>query len=73
MCFVQLSLLGCPGYIVVRDSLLHPTVGPSVLLPAPQEGQEIWFTPIFFSDIWQLRVAAERIKILGVQEKGDAS
>ena len=73
MSFVQLSLLGCPGYIVVGDSLLHPMTGPSVLLPVPQEGQEIWHTPMFFSDIWQLRIAAERIKILGVQEKGDAS
>lgn len=73
MSFVQLSLLGCPGYIVVGDSLLHPMVGPSTLLPIPQEGQEIWYTPMFFTDIWQLRIAAERIKILGVQEKGDAS
>ena len=46
---------------------------PQVLFPVPQEGQEIWHTPMFFSDIWQLRIAAERIKILGVQEKGDAS
>ena len=73
MSFVQLNLLGCPGYIVVGDSLLHPMAGPSVLLPVPQEGQDIWYTPMFFSDIWQLRIAAERIKILGVQEKGDAS
>lgn len=73
MAFVQLSLLGCPGYIVVGDSLLHPTVGPSALLPIPQEGQEIWYTPMFFSDVWQLRIAAERIKLLEVQEKGEAS
>lgn len=73
MCFVQLSLLGCPGYIVVGDSLLHPIVGPSVLLPVPQEGQEIWCTPMFFSDIWQLRVVAEKIKLLGAPKKGEAS
>lgn len=73
MSFVQLSLLGCPGYVVVGDSLLNPTVGPSVLLPVPQEGQEIWYTPLFFSDTWQLRVAIERIKLLGVPEKGETS
>lgn len=73
MCFVQLSLLGCPGYVVVGDSLLNPTVGPSVLLPVPQEGQEIWYTPVFFTDTWQLRVAIERIKLLGVSEKGEES
>lgn len=73
MSFVQLSLLGCAGYIVVGDSLLHPTVGPSVLLPVPQEGQEIWYTPMFFTDTWQLRVAAEKIKLLEAPKKGEAS
>lgn len=73
MSFVQLSLLGCPGYVVVEDSLLNPTVGSSVLLPIPQEGQEIWYTPMFFTDTWQLRVAVEKIKLLGTAEKGEAS
>lgn len=73
MSFVQLSLLGCPGYVVVGDSLLHPAVGSSVLLPVPQESQEIWHTPMFFSDTWQLRIAAEKIKLLGAHEKGGAS
>lgn len=73
MSFVQLSLLGCPGYIVIGDSLLHPAVGPSVLLPIPQEGQEIWYTPVFFTDTWQLRIAAEKVKLLGVQGKGEVS
>ena len=73
MCFVQLSLLGCPGYVVVGDSLLNPTVGPSILLPVPQERQEIWYTPLFFSDTWQLRVAIERIKLLELPKKGETS
>lgn len=73
MCFVQLSLLGCPGYVVVGDSLLNPTVGPSILLPIPQEGQEIWYTPMFFTDTWQLRVATEKIKLLDAPKKGEAS
>lgn len=73
MCFVQLSLLGCPGYVVVGDSLLNPTVGPSILLPVPQEGQEIWYTPMLFTDTWQLRRAVEQIKLLEFPEKGEAS
>ena len=73
MSFVQLSLLGCAGYIVVGDSLLHPTAGPSVLLPVQQERQEIWYTPMFFTDTWQLRVAAEKIKSLETPKKGEAS
>lgn len=73
MSFVQLSLLGCAGYIIVGDSLLNPAVGLSVLLPVPQAGQEIWYTPMFFADTLQLRVTIERIKLLGVPEKGEAS
>lgn len=73
MSFVQLSLLGCPGYVVVGDSLLNPAVGPSVLLPVPREGQEIWYTPLFFTDTWQLRVATEKIKLLDAPKKGEAS
>ena len=62
MCFVQLSLLGCAGYVVVGDSLLNPTVGPSVLLPVKQDGQEIWYTPMMCTEIWQYRLALEKIK-----------
>lgn len=64
MCFVQLSLLGCPGYVVVGDTILHPTVGPSELLPIKQTGQEIWYTPMLYTDIWQWRITVERIKCL---------
>ena len=62
MCFVQLSLLGCAGYVVVGDSILSPTVGPSVLLPVKQDGQEIWYTPMMYTEIWQYRLALEKIK-----------
>ena len=73
MGFVQLSLLGCPGYVVVGDSLLHPLVGPSVLLPVQQEGQDIWYTPMLFSDTWQLRIAAEKIKLMNARKEGETS
>jgi len=60
MCFIQLSLLGCPGYVVIGDSLTNPVTGKSLLLPSKQPGQEIWYTPMFFSDIWQRRIAIEK-------------
>ena len=62
MCFVQLSLLGCAGYVVVGDSLLNPTVGPSVLIPVKQDGQEIWYTPMMYTEIWQYRLVLDKIK-----------
>ena len=54
MCFVQLSLLGCPGYVVIGDSICNPVTG-RMLFPQRQEGQEIWYTPMFFSDTWHCR------------------
>ena len=63
MCYIQLSLLGCPGYIVIADSLSNPVVGP-LLFPGKREGQEIWYTPMFFSEIWTVRKKFEIIQSL---------
>lgn len=56
MCYIQLSLLGCAGYVVVGNSLSNPIVcAGSGVLPVLQEGQDIWFTPMFYSEVWQGR------------------
>lgn len=54
MCYVQLSLFGCAGYVVVADSLANPLIGDS-LQPIQQEGQEFWFTPMYADDVWNMR------------------
>ena len=54
MAYIQLSLLGCPGYVVIGNSLTNPIVG-SALQPFEKEGQEFWYTPLYFSDVWQYR------------------
>lgn len=55
MCYIQLSLLGCAGYVAIADTLCDPLAGDNVLQPTPNENQEIWYTPMFFSDIWEYR------------------
>ena len=57
MCYIQLSLLGCAGYVVVGDSLLHPltTMG-NTLIPIASPHHEIWFTPMYFDAVWQGRI-----------------
>lgn len=57
MCYIQLSLLSCPGYVVVNNSLTHPLTGESPLLPVA--GPNIWFTPAFFLPVWQMRQTIE--------------
>lgn len=54
MCYIQLSLLGCAGYICIGDTLTNPLTGP-VLFPHEKEGQELWYMPMFQSDVWQWR------------------
>ena len=61
MCFIQLSLLGCSGYVVVADTLTNPLTG-SALQPTPNENQEIWYTPMFYSDVWTWRRVFNSLK-----------
>lgn len=56
MCYVQLSLLGCAGYVVVADTLNNPVAG-NLLWPTAREGQDIWFLPMSFMDpAWVIRL-----------------
>lgn len=65
MCYLQLSLLGCAGYVVVGDSLLHPTVGPggSPLLISPTPEQEVWLMPALYNEVWAARIQWERMRV----------
>lgn len=60
MCYIQLSLLGCPGYVMVANTLSDPLTGP-VLWPEEKRGrnnepdQELWFTPMWAADVWTMR------------------
>lgn len=57
MGYIQISLLGCAGYIVVGNSLLHPVTyyGDTTILPYDSEHYELWFTPIYRSPVWEYR------------------
>lgn len=55
MCYIQLSLLGCAGYVVIANTLSNPTTGRSTLFPQEKEDQEFWYTPMFASDVWSYR------------------
>lgn len=73
MCYIQLSLLGCAGYVVVGNSLTEPTVSPtgSPLLIAPTAGQEIWLMPAFYDQVWVYRIQFEKLKWLTTSKEGD--
>ena len=52
MCYIQLSLMGCAGYVIVGNSLTKPLTG-DVLIPYDDEN--LWIMPMFFTDIWTKR------------------
>ena len=54
MCYIQLSLLGCAGYVCIGNTLINPITG-HVLFPQEKEGQEMWYMPMFQSQIWSMR------------------
>lgn len=58
MAYIQISLIGCSGYIIIGNSLTNPPTG-HVLFPQDTEGQEIWITPLFMHDIWEMRRTKE--------------
>lgn len=61
MAYIQLSLLGCPGYIKVGNSLADPLVG-HVLFG---EGTEnVYYMPMFFTERMEMLRHAERMRAL---------
>ncbi len=48
MCYIQLSLLGCPGYIIIGDSLSKPVIGDTLSVKSEHDQCNIFFTPFYF-------------------------
>lgn len=51
-CYIQMSLLGCPGYVMVGNTLSNEA-------PRPEN---IWYTPFYFHKIWVGRREMEHWK-----------
>lgn len=49
MCYIQLSLLGCGGYVIIGDSLRNPATESDL------DGPDVWYTPLYFISNWQIR------------------
>ncbi|MCD8376453.1 MAG: SAM-dependent methyltransferase [Oscillospiraceae bacterium] len=65
MCYIQLSLLGCPGYIVVGNSLSNPAVCVDQKGLVPADETSVWYTPMYYRNVWQARRALVLVKVGG--------
>lgn len=61
MCYIQLSLLGCAGYVRIGNSLTDPFTG-NILFG--DGNANTWYMPMYFSGSWCMRRAIEKAKIL---------
>lgn len=52
MCYIQLSLLGCAGYVHIGDSLRKPQ---TAALLVGDRGPQTWYTPMYHMGSWPLR------------------
>lgn len=59
MCYIQLSLFGCAGYVHIGNTLTNPMTG-HVLFG--DGGENTWYTPMYFSTPWEMRRQAVLMK-----------
>lgn len=54
MCYIQLSLIGAAGYVKIGDSITDP-------MCSGDSTDNYWYTPMYFSDVWQYRRIWRRV------------
>lgn len=66
MCYIQLSLLGCAGYVVIGDTLANPSTAVDSRGLIPVDNGNVWYTPLYFIDVWSFRrIIAQTITRFG--------
>ncbi|MGC6586192.1 N-6 DNA methylase [Paenibacillus sp. Dod16] len=61
MCYVQLSLLGCGGYVIIGDSLRNPATESDL------DGPDVWYTPLYFMASWPIRKKLQKISMMAMK------
>lgn len=65
MAYIQLSLLGCPGYVVIGNSLTEPMTGDPLIAPMDRE---TFITPFYCAPEWTTR---RMLRVFGVSCRSD--
>jgi hypothetical protein len=64
MCYIQLSLMGCAGHVIVDNTLVKPAQFYDERALLPVDGTNVWTTPMMYSETWQIRQIAARMALL---------
>lgn len=64
MCYIQLSLLGCPGYVYVGNTITDPctSIDGRALIPAKPDN--CWFMPMYFHNTWGVRRMIAKMRLM---------
>lgn len=65
MCYIQLSLIGAAGYVKIGDTIADP-------MRDGDSNENYWYTPMYFSDVWQMRRICQRVETLTGERKDDS-
>lgn len=65
MCYIQLSLIGAAGYVKIGDTIADP-------MRDGDSNENYWYTPMYFSDVWQMLRICQRVETLTGERKDDS-
>ena len=75
MCYLQLSLIGAPGYVKIGNTITDPSTSYDQKGLFPVDKGDIWYTPLYFLDVWDhrrrwamLNIAIHSMASLGAME-----
>ena len=64
MCYIQLSLLGCPGYVYVGNTITDPCTSIDGRALIPAKPGNCWFMPMYFHNTWGIRRMIEQMRMI---------
>lgn len=64
MCYLQMSLLGMPGYVVIGDTLASPSTSYDKRGLIPVDKGNVWYTPLLRIPVWQYRIFMAQMELV---------
>lgn len=71
MCYIQLSLLGYPGYVYVGNTLTDPCTSIDGRALIPVKPDNCWFMPMYFHNTWTIRRMIEQMRLMENQFRNE--
>lgn len=68
MCYIQLSLIGVAGYVVIGNTLTDPYAS-KIFNDYPQD---VFFTPVYFDSVWTMRRLFHGLDIMMCKKESEA-